>query len=350
MRLSHVTMAAAIVSALAAGAAPAGSATRPPAHTKVCSRFASPAGSDSAPATKTRPLKSVQALADSLAPGETGCLLSGTYVEDVSVRRGGSPGRPLTLRSAPGVTATVRGRFWIADSANWVTVAHLRLDGLNGTRLPSPTVNGDHATFTDDDVTNEHMGGVRGGDGVCFALGDPTGTYGLALYTTISYSKVHDCGTSNNHNHGIYVAGSDYATIVDNWIYDNADRGIQLYPDAQHTQIRNNVIARNGEGVIFSGDKTHASSDNQVINNVIIDSRTRYNVEYWWSGPVGTGNVVASNCVYGGREGNVLEPLVGYTASQNLIVAPTFVGRSWPSRIAPRSACAEFAPGFKRRR
>jgi parallel beta-helix repeat protein len=346
--LLRMALAIAMAVALVGAAGSAESTARPPAQAKPCSRFASPTGSDSAPATKTRPLKSVQALADSLAPGQSGCLLSGTYLENVSIRRGGAPGRPLTLRSAPGVTATVRGRFWIADSANWVTVARLRLDGRNDSRLASPTVNGDHATFIYDDVTNEHMGGVQGGDGVCFALGDPTGTYGLAWYTTISHSAVHDCGISDNHNHGIYVAGSYYATIVDNWIYNNADRGVQLYPDAQHTQVRNNVIAGNGEGVIFSGDKTHASSDNQVINNIIIDSRTRYNVEYWWSGPIGSGNVVSANCVYGGQKGNVLEPLIGYTASGNLIVAPQFVGRSWPARVVRGSACAAFAPRLAR--
>jgi parallel beta-helix repeat protein len=342
MRLPRLTMFAAMVALVAI--ASVASAARQPSQPRVCSRFASPRGSDSAPATKLHPVKTVQALADSLTPGETGCLLGGTYNEDVSIRRGGSLGHLVTLRGAPGVVATVRGRFWIADSANWVTIAYLHLDGFNVTHLPSPTVNGDHATFTYDDVTNEHMGGLHDGDGICFLLGDPTGVYGLASHTRISYSRIHDCGTSNNHNHGIYVAGSDYATIVDNWIYDNADRGIQLYPDAQHTEIRNNVIARNGEGVIFSGDKTHASSNNVLANNVIIDSRTRYNVEYWWSGPIGSGNVVTANCVHGGHEGDVLQPAVGYTMSDNLTVAPTFVGHSWPARVARGSACARFAP------
>ena len=57
---------------------------------------------------------------------------------------------------------------------------------------------------------------------------------------------------ANNHEHGIYVEASDGAQIVDNWIYDNADRGVQLFPDAQGTYVARNVIDRNGQGVIFS--------------------------------------------------------------------------------------------------
>jgi hypothetical protein len=344
MRLPQVMVGAAVLGAIVTAAASAESAARGPAHAKVCSRFASPAGSDSAPGTKTRPLQSVQELVDRLAPGQTGCLLRGTYGGDVSIRSGGRSGQALTLRGAPGVTAIVRGRFWIADSANWVTVSHLHLDGINATRLPSPTVNGDHATFTFDDVTNEHMGGFHDGDGICFLLGDSTGRYGIAWYTAISHSRIHDCGTSNNHNHGVYVEASYYARIVDNWIYDNADRGIQFYPDAQYTEVRNNIIARNGEGVIFSGDEAQSSSNNQVVANIIVGSRIRYNVEYFWPGPVGSGNVVAGNCIYGGHEGNILEPGVGYAVTGNRIVAPRFLTDSGVPLIARGSACAGLAP------
>lgn len=105
--------------------------------------------------------------------------------------------------------------------------------------------------------------------------------------------KIHDCGTSN----GICVAGSYNATIVRNWIWNNAERGIQLNPDAHDTLIESNIIAGNGEGVIFSGDGTHASSGNLATHNVIVDSRLRYNVEYLWPGPIGTNDVVVDNCV-----------------------------------------------------
>src|SRR6186997_3325955 len=93
------------------------------ASKRTCTRFASPTGNDAAPGTKKQPLRTAQALVDGLAPGETGCLLSGTYAEDVAIRRGGTDGRTITLRGAPGVNATIRGRFWIANGADWVTVS-----------------------------------------------------------------------------------------------------------------------------------------------------------------------------------------------------------------------------------
>jgi parallel beta-helix repeat protein len=225
-----------------------------------------------------------------------------------------------------------------------VTFSYLHLDGRNDDSLPSPTIDGDDVTFDHDDVTNDHMGGLHDGDGICFDLGDATGQYGIAHAARITHDRIHDCGTSDNHNHGIYVAGSVGAVISDNWIYDNADRGVQLYPDAQGTVVENNVIEGNGEGVIFSGDATHASSNNVVIHNVILNSTIRHNVEYWWPGPVGTGNVVKDNCIYGGDEGNILRPAKGYSLLGNLIVRPQFEGDSPMSPIKSKTACAAFAP------
>ncbi len=77
---------------------------------------------------------------------------------------------------------------------------------------------------------------------------------------------------ATNHEHGIYVANSVGARIIDNVIVDNADRGIQLYWNAQRTTIAGNIIDHNGEGILISGDYGYASSDNLIINNVITDS------------------------------------------------------------------------------
>lgn len=347
--IASLVTAAAVVAILAAsgGSAPTSGAARaaaPKTSAPICTRFASQQGSDGATGTKRRPFLTVQRLVNALRPGQVGCLLAGIYVQDVTVRRGGAAGEPVVVRSAPGVNATLRGRLWIAEGADWVTVTHIHLDGQNSNFLPSPTVDGDHDSFTYDDVTNDHMGGHSDGDGICFDIGDGSGEYGYAHYTLIEYDAIHDCGTSDNHNHGIYVNGSYYATIVRNWIWNNADRGIQLYPDAQHTVIEQNIIDGNGEGVIFSGDLTHASSNNLVAHNVIIDSTLRHNVEYWWPGPVGTNNVVTDNCVYGGAEGNFLEPQIGYTQSSNSVVQPQFTSPQQPAGIVPNTPCAADSP------
>ncbi len=53
----------------------------------------------------------------------------------------------------------------------------------------------------------------------------------------IKDNKIHDCGRlpRTNREHGIYLGKSRRATIRGNWLWNNADRGVQLYPDAQRT-------------------------------------------------------------------------------------------------------------------
>ena len=135
-----------------------------------CDLYAAPSGSDSAAGTLGAPLRTVQRLADSLSPGEVGCLREGLYEGSGEV---GDPFRELkitrpqiTLTSAPGEQAQISARLWIARGADGVTISELQLDGANSRDLPSPTVNADRAVFRHDDVTNGHTS-------ICFALGSP---------------------------------------------------------------------------------------------------------------------------------------------------------------------------------
>jgi hypothetical protein len=294
-----------------------------------CDRVASPSGSDSAAGTQAQPFRSAQKLVDALAAGQTGCLRAGTYTGNVKVTASGAAGAPLTITSYPGERAQVVGKFWITDSANFVTVASLDLDGSNAANLPSPAVNGDDVTFVDNDVTNRNTT-------ICFNLG-PT-TYGRANRTTIERNRIHNCGElpATNLDHSIYVEHATGVRIVENLIYDNADRGVQLYPDAQSTYVARNVIDGNGEGVLIAGGAEdfgpQASSDNVVEQNVITNSSQRYNVEWHWGSPiVGERNVVRQNCIFGGaRDGDRhgLAPDNGYSSSDNLLADPQYVNRA----------------------
>jgi len=283
-----------------------------------CNRYAAPGGRDNANGSSRSPFRTVQRLVDSLHAGQVGCLHEGTYYGDVGFRRGGRRGAPVSLTAAPGQYATVVGRMWIPKRANWVNVSYLHLDGRNGPRLPSPTVNSDNDQFTYDDVTNDHTA-------ICFELGSEA-PYGNARNTLIEHNRVHDCGVlpPTNHDHGIYVANSFGARIIDNWIYDNADRGVQLYWNAQHTTIAGNVIDRNGEGIIISGDNGHVSSRNLIIGNAITNSTQRADVEsYWPTSAKGRANLVIGNCVFGGRR-TIDMSGGGFVARDNLTTDPHY--------------------------
>jgi parallel beta helix pectate lyase-like protein len=327
----------ATVAACAAAALTFGHAAT--AEAATCDKVAAPWGSDRARGNPANPYRTVGKLMDSLTFARIGCLRQGTYFEDVSITRGGLPYLPIGLRSYPGEAARLVGRLWVAEGANNVTVAGLYLDGFNAGDLPSPNVNARGVRFVANDVTNRRTT-------ICFALGSYT--YGSAYGTVIENNRIHDCGVRppTNHHHGAYLAVSTNVTLRRNWIHDNADRGIQLYPNAQHTLVTENVIDTNGEGVIFGGEGAATSSNNLVEHNVITNSNVRHNVESYY--PPGTlpgqGNMVRQNCVVGGASGaltgGVQTPSQGFVAYGNVVADPHYVDRPRRDyRLRPDSPC-----------
>ena len=303
-----------------------------------CDRVASTRGSDSNRGTAGRPYETVAKLANSLRPGETGCLRAGVYRGRVKISKGGRRGAPVTIRNWPGDRATVRGRVHVANSANNVVVRQLYLDGRNRARLPSPTVNGNNVVFRDNDVTTRNTT-------ICFLLGSDE--YGRALRTVIERNRIHNCGQlpPTNHHHGIYVEASSGARIEGNWIYDNADRGVQLFPDAQRSYVARNVIDGNGEGIVFS----RRSADNVVESNVIANPVVRYNIEDFEL--TGKGNVARRNCLWSTRHPDKagIQPDIEVPTLENVVTEPAYAGRDGKDfRLEPGSPCAAFSPGENR--
>ncbi|MCW2924297.1 MAG: hypothetical protein JWM98_1701 [Thermoleophilia bacterium] len=302
----------------------------------ACTRYVSSTGSDDGDGSADAPWRTVRRLVDAWEPGTVGCL-DGGFVEDVTIRQGGTADAPVVLRARPGVNAAIRGRLWISSGADHVVVAGLRLDGRANTgaaraTLPSPTVNGDAAMLIGNDISNARTH-------VCVVLGSIRG-YGTTSDTVLAYNRIHDCGRrsgtagriTNNNHHGVYVESSERLRIVDNVIYDNADRGIQLYPNAQRSLIQGNLIERNGEGVIFSGAEGYSSGGNVVLANVIANSRIRSNIEHYWERPSrpGRGNVAARNCLGGAHDGNMSLPALGWVPRGN--TTGVLVYRNRPGR------------------
>ncbi len=333
--VARALLGASLVAGLLAGVVAGGA----PAQAGACSLVASPTGSDSAAGTDTAPLRTAQRLIDSLGAGQTGCLRAGTYGESLRFNHGGAPGAALTLASYPGERATVLGRMYIPPGSAYVTVTGLVLDGRNASNLPSPTVNSSDVTFRGNDVTNGHTA-------ICFGLGNAT--YGTATRVTIDANRIHGCGRlpATNHDHGIYNEDSNSVTISWNLIYDNADRGVQLYPNAQYATVVHNVIDGNGTGMLFAGDFGTASSNNNVAYNVISNAVLRYGVESWYpaGNPLGVNNVVHDNCLWAGAMGPVDTSGGGFSVANNTTADPQFANRAAGNfAMASTSPCAAIA-------
>ena len=313
-------------------------------HAGGCTLTADPQGSDTATGLPGDPLRTARRLVDRLGAGDVGCL-NGSFTEDLTINHGGTDASPLVLKSTPGTRARLRGRFWISNDANNVVVQDLNLDGRNrnGDDLPSPTIEGNNVRLVRNDITNANTA-------ICVILGSIHG-FGKAHWVVLDSNRIHHCGRrpAMNHHHGVYLENAFNTRIANNVIYSNADRGIQLYPNSQRALIVRNVIDGSGQGVIFSGNQGYASSGNRLLDNVITNSRLRYNIEYWWpeGNPIGRNNLAARNCLWNGAQGNVADNPIGVTVRDNLIADPRYRARaSGDFRPADGSGCRPLLLGI----
>ncbi len=303
----------------------------PPAK---CSKFAATDGSDLGAGTYRRPFRTPERLLKALRPGQTGCLRGGTYRQKASfildVRKSN-----VTLTSYPREVAHLEGIVVIRRNARNVRLSNLRFEGTGVSN--SIQVYGADFVLEDSDVTN----GWRGRS--CLILGDSS--VGAAVRPVIRGNRFHECGTPSNGNqdHAIYASSVSDGVITGNVFWNSAAYAVQLYPNAQNTVFSHNVIDGGGSvrgGVVIGGESGVPSSGNTVEFNVITYAAT-YNIESWWGGSVGSGNVARNNCVYGGGQGNIGSN-VGFASQGNQTINPLFVNRSARDyRLQSSSGCLE---------
>ena len=308
-----------------------------------CDRMAATWGSDRSSGSPLHPVRHIRRLVKLLRRGKTGCLRTGTYTRrETFVRRDW-----ITLRSATDERATWRGRIVLKGRGDRLT--HLNLDGSRGPRchsracgtLPSPTINGPDATIADNDIKSPDSG-------IC--VHPRAWRREIPNRFKILRNRIHDCGRHprTGHDHGIYVADGKRGRILYNVIYDNADRGIQLYPDARRTVVAYNTVDGNGSGVVYS----ERSALNNVYDNVFTNSVARWNAETF--NLYGHGNRFGGNCVRPSNRnpkynenGGVALPRRVYQYKNRRARDSVYEARAAGDfRILPTSACAgKGAPG-----
>jgi parallel beta-helix repeat protein len=196
-----------------------------------CDRFAAPSGSNGGSGSRSDAYRTPEKLVDSLAPGQTGCLRRGTYrFSELGIA---TPG--ITLAPYGSEAVTLRGSIKVRPSGHHSTIRGMKLDGRGGATPIGPKIYADGVVLRDNEITNAHTS-------ICVQISryysDPA-----PRGVVIKRNRIHDCGElpSTNKDHGIYVSEARDTVIRDNWIYDNADRGIQLYHDADGSKVIGNV-------------------------------------------------------------------------------------------------------------
>lgn len=287
-----------------------------------CDRFAALSGSDRASGTRLHPYRTPQKLARSLGPGQAGCLRGGTYrFSQLELTR-----PRITLRPYNSRRVKLKGSIKVKPAGHHSTIQGMTLSGRGGVSSIGPKIYADRVVLHGNVITNGHIS-------TCvhvsrfYSHPAPSGV-------VIKRNRIRNCGElpSTNKDHGVYIAEAHGTIVRDNWIYDNADRGIQLYPDADDSKVVGNVIAGNGDGIVINGSGSAVADRNTIMGNVIAGSYRGYNVYSGDSGPVGRGNLLRDNCVWAGNAespydemGGVMTPARNYTASANLVAPPRFV-------------------------
>jgi hypothetical protein len=305
-----------------------------------------------------------------LRPGQVGCLAAGqTFNESVSLHGGethGVEGAPVTLTSAnPQDPALINGALATERGADWITFTHLRFKSMSRGGLPSLIVGSRHTSWTYDDVTAPGT--------ICFNLIE--NSYGVAEYTLIEHSRIHGCGSQEkfacNQNrsicetppndgfflHGIYVAGARQTTIRNDYIYENADRGVQVRSGSNGVLVERSIFDDNGEGLIYGEGATNVTVQWNIItgsHSPCGDVMGCYDYaasEYQAVAP----NLFANNDVYGNQcakpkplcypnRGNI-ERMDRVTVGHNLEVDPHYVDA--PARnytLQPNSPVLGYGP------
>jgi parallel beta-helix repeat protein len=278
----------------------------------------------------------VDTVPEAAPEGSTVLLRGGVYTASDDLFRFRTPG--VTVKSYPGELAVLYGSVRTVESARGFVLGDPALrDGL---RIDASYGVIRTGGWTDsDDVGTQGIhwdsdgGGIYGNDISNRAPNGNTDRAGMGILmsgrtnpenVTIRGNSIHATGQlpRTNHEHGIYASGMIGGEITDNLIFDNADRGIQLYSHPRNVLVSGNIVAYNHHaGVLFGS----TASDNLVRNN-IISHNDEFNVFQIPNTTTASGNRVEANATWidGGTSG--IRSGFSFTQRDNVVADPLYEG------------------------
>jgi Right handed beta helix region len=303
--------------------------------------YVAPDGLDSNPGTLALPFQTVAQGLSVLEPGQKLFLRAGTYAEWVKLERSGTAADPISVRSYPGESVQMTGRLKI--TASYVRVSGLRFVGRTEANLTDVLIyvsGGDHVEISNNELTGAAMSAIY--------VGDP-GNGGDDVQFLSNW--VHDNGTRDNLDHGIYYGTGTGGVIANNLFERNHAYGVHLYPDCDAAVVTQNTIVGHGRSGVLAGGELLTSDSNVVVNNIVAFN-TGHGVRSYWGGVPGTGNLFRNNLAFGNAAGDLgIDALAaGWTFVDTTIADPLFADRPANDyRLAEASpaldrALAEFSP------
>jgi len=297
-------------------------------------------GNDTFDGSSSNPWATLQHAVETIAPGDTILVRSGTYA-GFRILNSGTVSAPKTLARDTGATVVIN-----TPGPKSIHTSLIEIENGSGTEVTDWIVDGFEVANSphhgiDIRITNRIT--VRN----CYAHHSAPSSIGDGIFLAFSsHPLIENNEVAFNTEHGIYHSNSaDYPTIRGNRSHNNNGGGIQLNADysskcpcgttvrdgiVSFALVENNVIYENGvnggsainaDGVddsvfrnnliyrnhafgisLFSIDGSHGSSRNKVYNNTIvqaIDGRSCLNIpSSKGNGGSPVSNIVKNNILY----------------------------------------------------
>jgi parallel beta-helix repeat protein len=265
--------------------------------------YVSAAGSDRNKGLSLKsPFRSLQKAADQTQPGDTVYVMNGTYSQPdpfkniLTIKHSGKPKAWITYKAYPGQKPKLVSKNW--DAIEVQGASYIAIDGFN-LKGNNDNISLNYALSQKDNLSNPPVSGSGVG-----TRPDPE-TGASPHHINIRNNTVHNFG-----GNGIFTVQSDYVTIENNVVFDNA-----LYSPYANSGISifggYNSDNNTGYKIIVRGNIVH--NNEQLVpwfragritdgNGIIVD--TTRNTDIYLKGEAYTGRtLVENNIAYanGGR-------------------------------------------------
>ena len=286
--------------------------------------YVSRQGSNENPGTREQPWLTIQKALDTLTAGERALVRGGTYVEDLLMRRAGSPSEPITVSAFPGERVAIRpASRWGDTYAIEITGSYFRLRGfvLEGARGSSSTNVYFESGAHDVELSNNE---------IRFSQDQGIFSERTTRNLHIIGNRIHDNGVrrvfGQHQSHGIYLEGRNHL-IANNVIYGHRHGfGIQVYPENRGTVIVHNTVVGSGHSAIVVGGRGGVA-DISIRNNILAFN-ARYGVQMDSDCPNGPVRI-DRNVIYGNGSGAIESGCSQVRASgSNVFANPLFISRT----------------------